>query len=120
MLANFGSLFKVQFEEELPWGELLFAQLRARGIHVWDHRPCLLTVSHTDADVDEIIKAFRESVTDLQANGFLPGKKDAVNDSTPQVSYENAKKGKDKDGNPAWFVPDANNPGQFIQVPAPE
>ena len=119
MLANFGSLFKVQFDEELPWGELLFASLRARGIHVWDHRPCLLTASHTEADVDEIVKAFRESVIELQANGFLPGKTTGAS-AQQQVSYENAKQGKDKDGNAAWFVPDSANPGQFIQVPAPQ
>ena len=115
--AHFGSLFKVQFENELPYGEVFFASLRQRGIHIWDHRPCLLTLSHTDEDINKIVRAFRETVIDMQANGFLP--KDGEFSETPAVSNENAKLGKDRQGNPAWFVPDAENPGQFIQVPAP-
>jgi hypothetical protein len=31
----------------------------------------------------------------------------------PQIG---AKAGKDSLGNPGWFIPDAGNPGQFLQV----
>ena len=126
--AHFGSLFKVQFEHELPYGELLFAALRHRGIHIWDHRPCLLTLAHTEADVDEIIAAFREAVTELKSHGFLPtadagntpgDESSSRDDSASSICNANAKRGKDKDGKPGWFVPDAANPGQYIQVPAP-
>ena len=47
-LAHFGSLFKIQFAQELVYSEVFFAGLRRRGMHIWDHRPCLLTpVSYT-------------------------------------------------------------------------
>ena len=46
-LGNFGSLFKIQFHEELIYSELFFAGLRRRGMHIWDHRPCLLTLATT-------------------------------------------------------------------------
>ena len=123
--ANFGSLFKVQFENELPYSELFFASLRQRGIHIWDHRPCLLTLSHTDEDVDNIVRAFGETVIDMQANGFLPRDGEIVGAGATSQSVErvvsnvNAKLGKDKDGNDAWFVEDEENPGQYIQVPEP-
>ncbi|MEM7311788.1 MAG: aminotransferase class III-fold pyridoxal phosphate-dependent enzyme, partial [Planctomycetota bacterium] len=115
---NFGSLFKVQFEEEFLWGEMLFAALRHRGIHIWDHRPCLLTVAHTEQHVDQIVKAFDESVAECLRHGFLPGDAAAIKAAcaTPPA---NARQGKDRDGNPAWFVPDASNPGQFIQLNTP-
>jgi len=51
--------------------------------------------------------------------GFVPGEgyknaKPAFNaDRPPQAD---AKIGKDRSGNQAWFVPDMGNPGQFTQV----
>ena len=117
-LANFGSLFKVQFEQELPYSELVFASLRLKGFHIWDHRPCLLTVAHRQDHVDAFVKAFRETVIELQAAGFVPGegyKNFAAFDSNRQPC-DGAKVGKDRDGKPGWFVPDNNNPGQFVQV----
>ncbi len=120
-LANFGSLFKVQFEQDLPYAELLFAELRLRGFHIWDHRPCLLTVAHTQKHVDAFVAAFREVIVDLQRAGFVPGD-GYKNVTTKQFDVNNppcvdAKAGRDRDGNPGWFMADAGNPGQFIQVP---
>jgi len=119
--ANFGSLFKVQFEQELPYVELIFAELRLRGFHIWDHRPCLLTVSHTQEHVDAFVAAFRDTIVDLQAAGFVPG--EGYKNSKPKEfnpdrpPSKDAKSGKDRNGNPGWFVADTNNPGQFVQVP---
>ena len=117
-LAHFGSLFKVQFEQELPWGELLFAALRYRGIHIWDHRPCLLTLAHTAADVDAIVAAFRESLAELQQAGFLPGSPSA-GDLQPLNPAPGARLGRDREGRPAWFVEDTDNPGKYLQVAGP-
>ena len=118
-LANFGSMFKVQFDQELPYSELIFAKLRLKGFFIWDHRPCLLNVQHTQEHVDSFAKAFREVIIELQQVGFIPG--EGYKKAKPAFDPNNqpcsgAKIGKDRNGNPGWFLADANNPGQFIQV----
>ena len=121
-LANFGSLFKIQFAQELVYSEIFFAGLRRRGMHIWDHRPCLLTLAHDKSHVDQLVAATREATIEAQRYGFMPGdgykKYPNVFDvnKPPQVG---AKVGKDEKGNPGWFVADVANPGQFIQVGLP-
>ena len=123
-LHHFGTLFKVQFTEELAFSELLFAGMRRRGIHIWEHRPCLLTLAHRKEHIDAFVTAFRESIIELQQFGFIP--KDGKHDqqaaplaTASSQSTVSPREGKDRDGNPGWFVPDTVNPGQFIQVNAP-
>jgi len=125
--ASFGSLFKIQFHQELPYGELLFAALRKRGVHIWDHRPCLLTLSHTQEHVETVVQAFGESLRELQEAGFIPGNAETLSEfefsalaksNTPP--RPEAKIGKDRDGQPGWFVMDRDNPGMYIQVGVPD
>ncbi len=71
-LANFGSLFYFQFAPEVKWASLLFFYLRFHGVHIWEGRPCFLSTAHTDADIALIRQAFRDSVREMQAAGFLP------------------------------------------------
>ncbi len=118
---SFGSLWKIKFKEELAYGELLFTLMREKGIHIWDLFPCFLTESHTKEDVDKIIGKFRESVYELIEVGFLPSKKQtepANEEYNPlmEVPFRGARLGRDKDGNPGWFIVDANNPGKYLQV----
>lgn len=120
-LANFGSMFKVQFEQELQYSELIFAKLRLKGFFIWDHRPCLLNVQHTQKHVDAFVQAFREVIVELQQAGFVPGEGYKTAQIAPKFDPEvqpcdGAKLGRDRNGNPGWFVSDATNPGQFIQV----
>ena len=52
-----------------------------------------------------------------QESEFLPRRVDAavvVDATRPPVP--NAKLGRDKDGTPAWFVPDANAPGKYAKL----
>ena len=71
-LANFGSLFYFQFAPEVKWASLLFFYLRFHGVHIWEGRPCFLSTAHTDADITRIRQAFRDSIREMQAGGFLP------------------------------------------------
>ncbi len=119
-IPHFGSLWKIKFNEELPYGELLFTLMRGKGIHIWDLFPCFLTEAHTREDIDAIITAFRESITELIDAGFLPAIKqqhikEEINPFL-EAPFPGAKLGRDKDGNPGWFVVDANNPGKYLQV----
>ena len=119
---SFGSLWKIKFKDELPYGELLFTLMRDKGIHIWDLFPCFLTEAHTKADVDAIIAAFRQSVDELIESGFFPSKRPPVqaikHEANPLMEspFPGARLGRDKDGNPGWFITDTNNPGKYLQV----
>ncbi len=117
--ANFGSLFKIQFHQELVYSEIFFAGLRRRGMHIWDHRPCLLTIVHQQEHVDELVQAIYDTIVECQRHGFMPGEgyKTASDDSVSgRPPLKGARIGKDEAGNPGWFVADVMNPGQFVQV----
>ncbi|WNZ28006.1 amino acid adenylation domain-containing protein [Leptolyngbya sp. NK1-12] len=120
-IDHFTSYFYISYPTELPYAQLLFYLLREKGVHIWDHRPCFFTLSHTDADIEFVTRAFKDSVAELQAIGFLPG-------VTPVNTVPNgkidrncppqpgARLGKDPEGNPAWYIPDPNRPGKYLQV----
>lgn len=122
-VANYGSLWKIKFHEEVPYAELLFTLMREKGIHILDGFPCFVTEALSDNEVDEIIKCFVESVDEMLAVDFF-GKKNldfvkksetaVINANTPPV--EGARLGKDIHGNPGWFIKDEKNPGKYLQV----
>lgn len=119
-LAHFGSLFKVQFQQESFFSELVFASLRKKGYFIWDNRPCLLNVQHNQEHIDGFVAAFRETILELQQDGFLTGEGHRLappatvsNRAQPD---SNARLGKDQTGNPGWFISDPVNPGRFLQV----
>ena len=71
-LQHFSAMFYYDFHPDLQFAGLLFYCLRDRGVHIWEGRVGHLSTAHTDADIDFIVEAFRESVAELQAGGFLP------------------------------------------------
>lgn len=118
-IAQFASIWRIHFTEEYPFSELLFVLMRLKGIHILEGFPCFITTAHTDADLQEIVRCFEESLNELKEQSLIPYYKHPMPDknkylNTPPVS--NARLGKDKDGNPAWFVPDEANPGKWLQV----
>lgn len=117
-IKHFGSVWKPMYTQELPFGELLATYLRDAGIHIRDGFPCFLTTSHTDEDVDTLIKAFKSAVEEMQSSGFMPGDSSAAakvfDANTPPVP--GARLGRDASGNPAWFIADPGNPGKYLQV----
>lgn len=121
-LVTFGSLFKGKWDTEPPFTELLFALMRFKGVHIMDGFPCFLTLAFTDADVDFVVKCFKESLTELCSHGFIPTSKangvstngQSRTQSMPPVP--GAKLGKDASGKPAWFIPDPERPGKYLQV----
>ncbi|MBP6630363.1 MAG: amino acid adenylation domain-containing protein [Kofleriaceae bacterium] len=71
-LNTFASLWRNVFTEDLPYGDLLYAMLRHRGIHILDNFPCFLTTAHSDDDVAAIVTAYREAAAEMQEAGFFP------------------------------------------------
>ena len=119
-IRYFASLWRVTWLEDHPLQDLLWAMMRNRGIHVLDNFPCFMTTAHTAADIATIIRVFREALTEMVASGFLPGNVEeqvATADSS-QPPVPNARLGRDRDGSPAWFVPDPRAPGQYLKLMA--
>ena len=119
-ITHFASVWKVNFQEDHPMQDLLFAMMRSRGIHILDNFPCFMTTAHADADFDAIARAFRESIAELQEADFLPRRAAAARPSfdASQPPLPGARLGKDAQGNPAWFVPNPDMPGKYLKVDA--
>ncbi|MEM7342693.1 MAG: amino acid adenylation domain-containing protein [Chloroflexota bacterium] len=76
------SFMKCAVSEDVPHGGLLYYLLRHKGVHMYEGFPCFLTPSHSEEDVDQIIRAFKEGIHELQVAGFMPGKPDeSLNDT---------------------------------------
>ncbi len=86
-LASFGSLFYFQFAPEIKWTSLVFFHLRFHGVHIWEGRPCFLSTVHTDVDLAQIRQAFRDSVREMQAGGFLPALPPAAAPQFPLTQF---------------------------------
>ncbi|MGL5805507.1 MAG: type I polyketide synthase, partial [Xenococcaceae cyanobacterium] len=112
----FSSFFYITYSPEVTYGSLLFYLLRAKGVHIWEYRPCFFTLAHSDEDIEFVIRAFKDSVAELQAVGLLPGldKTETLDRNRPPQA--GARLGKDSQGNPAWYLPDPDRPGKYLQV----
>ena len=119
-INQFASLWRTQFLEDHPMQELLFAMMRSRGIHILDNFPCFFTTAHSEADFQAILAAYKEAVLELQGAELLP-RADvpavAVMEAG-QPPVPGARLGREPDGRPAWFVPNAEEPGKFLKVGA--
>jgi len=108
-ITHFSSWFCFNFPPELPYASLFYAHMRDRGVHVWEGRAGFVTTAHSDADLDRVVRAFRESIIEMQAANFLPGGEE-------QPPVPGARRGRTPTGKYAWFVPDPARPGKYLQV----
>jgi len=119
-IRHFASLWRVSWLADHPLQDLLFAMMRSRGVHILDNFPCFMTTAHSEADVQLIATAFKDSVRELQESDFLPRHKVPVamvfDAAKPPVP--GARLGKDADGKPAWFVRNPENPEKYLKVNA--
>ena len=84
-IETFASIFYFSFPADFPLGSLLYYHLRARGIYVLEGFPCFLTTAHSDADIAAIIRAFDESIKEMQAGGIFSDPTGAI---APRVQDE--------------------------------
>jgi glutamate-1-semialdehyde aminotransferase len=115
-IEHFSSWFYLIFDPTENYGGLLFYLLREQGIHIWENRPCFLTLAHSDADIETIIWAFQICIAELQSLGFLASSDRAIAINSNLPPQPGAKLGKDRDGNPAWFVADPQQNGKYLQI----
>ena len=107
-IAHFSSWLYISFPSDVPHAGLFYAMMRDRGVHVWEGRCWFLTTAHTDADLDLVFEAFRDTIAEMQAADLLPG------GGEPPVP--GARRGHDADGREAWFVPDPDRAGKYLIV----
>uniref|UniRef100_UPI00307E4E9A aminotransferase class III-fold pyridoxal phosphate-dependent enzyme n=1 Tax=Ignavibacterium sp. TaxID=2651167 RepID=UPI00307E4E9A len=69
---NFSSVLYYSYPKDLNYFSLLFYLLRHKGIHILEGFPFFLSSAHSDNDINKIINAFKESIVELQENGFFP------------------------------------------------
>jgi amino acid adenylation domain-containing protein/natural product biosynthesis luciferase-like monooxygenase protein len=69
--THFTSMMYFQFGEAFRYPSLLFFHLREKGLHIWEGRPWFLSTAHTEADIQFILNAFRETIRELKQAGFL-------------------------------------------------
>lgn len=101
---HFASWFTVSWHCEPSLAPLYHRLMRARGVYTSENGPGFLTLAHTDADLDSAAGAFRATLAEMRAAGLLPAR------AVP------ARKGRDAHGREAWFIPDPERPGKYLQV----
>nr|WP_245920178.1 non-ribosomal peptide synthetase/type I polyketide synthase [Melittangium boletus] len=80
MAVNFGSFFRFAQSGNLSFVyqpieiDLFFYHLIEKGVYVWEGRTCFISTAHDDTDMDVIIRAVHESVAEMKAGGFWPGR----------------------------------------------
>ncbi|MCG9793503.1 polyketide synthase [Flavobacterium algicola] len=123
IINHFSSLWRMKFNDDVQYTDLLFTVLREKGIHIMDGFPCFLTEPYTDQDIDFIIATIQSSLVTLVQAGFYGGTTSplaaiATNKNrtlnTPPVP--NAKLGRDPEGNTAWFVEDKVIKGAYDKI----
>ena len=71
-LTQFSSLIQLGYPADQKFAGLLFYLLRERGIHIYDNRAFVMTTAHSEEDLAHLIRALRESLSEMQTGGFLP------------------------------------------------
>ncbi|MCW2121111.1 polyketide synthase [Flavobacterium sp. 7A] len=126
VINHFSSLWRMKFNDDVQYTDLLFTVLREKGIHIMDGFPCFLTEPYTDQDIDFIISTIKKSVEIMLDSGFFANnhKIETIrteenlnkNSRINQPPVQGAKLGRDAEGNPAWFVLDGTKNGEYIKI----
>ena len=76
-IVYFGSLFRFEGSGayslflkpiELP---LFYYLLNLKGVYTWEKRVCFLSTCHTHEDINKVVTAVKEAITELQQAGFF-------------------------------------------------
>ena len=87
-INHFGSLFKFDFYGDYSTAlnpieiDLFFYLLINKGVYTWEKRICFLSAAHTFDDLDFIIQNIKDSLHELQSNGFFSKVKTTTTECT--------------------------------------
>ena len=82
-IVHFGSLFRFAFSENL---DLLFYHLLEKGVYIWEGRNCFLSTAHTEADINYVIQAVKDSVKELREGGLFFGRSHTLPEGNQEPS----------------------------------
>jgi glutamate-1-semialdehyde aminotransferase len=71
-VESFASFFYFSFPIDFRFGSLFYYSLREKGVHLLENFPCFLTTEHSDADIEKIVRAFEETIREMQQGEILP------------------------------------------------
>ncbi|MEZ5324389.1 MAG: amino acid adenylation domain-containing protein [Verrucomicrobiales bacterium] len=74
-MPNFGSLMFVRMGEDEKYGNLMFYNLRSKGVFMLEGFPSYVTSAHSDQDLDYVIDAFKQSANEMREAGFFKSAK---------------------------------------------
>jgi amino acid adenylation domain-containing protein len=77
-IESFSSFFYFSFPADFRFGSLFYYHLRAKGIHLLENFPCFITTEHTPEDIDRIVRAFEETIAEMQEGGVLDKPSDEI------------------------------------------
>jgi amino acid adenylation domain-containing protein/non-ribosomal peptide synthase protein (TIGR01720 family) len=70
-MVHFGSLFRLDLAGE---HELLNYHLINRGVYIWEGRNCFISTAHSDEDLDDLVEAVEQSISEMVAGGIFPAR----------------------------------------------
>jgi len=70
-IEYFSSMMYLKFTDDIPYGDLVFCNMRTQGIHIWFGRPMFFTLAHTQDDIDIIKSTFIDSILKIKEMGLL-------------------------------------------------
>lgn len=118
---QFASLFYVSMPAAAHWGHVFYQLMMLEGIYLQQYRPSFLTTEHSEQDVEKILTAFKKSLATMVEHGLIEGDMLAAKkflNEKPGIP-EGARLGRNEKGEPAYFIEDPDNKGQFIEVGKP-
>ncbi|MBK1644841.1 hypothetical protein CKO25_09305 [Thiocapsa imhoffii] len=123
-IPHFSSVMYLRNRDKSDLGSLLWYYLRHYGVFALEGFPTYLTASHTPDEIDQLVERFRLSVERMIADGMLHARsarsQSGANAGSPTMSLAppvpGARLGKDPRGNPAWYAPDPDRPGAYVQI----
>ncbi|NEQ75874.1 MAG: aminotransferase class III-fold pyridoxal phosphate-dependent enzyme [Okeania sp. SIO2C9] len=86
-MVNFGSVFRFvpsgnySYKSQPIGLDLLFYKLIEKGVYMWEGRngpACFISTAHTDEDIDYIIYAVKESISEMRDGGFFQKKNQQI------------------------------------------
>lgn len=119
-VKTFASLWRATWNDDQPFGDLLFHMMRDRGVHLYDGFPCFFTTVHSDADYAHITQAFKDSLLELAEGGMIQGLVPLADQAVVLDAHEppvpGARLGRDEAGQSAWYVPSPDNPSKYVKM----
>jgi len=126
------SLWRLAWDEDQKYVSLFYYLARYHGLHLYEQFGHFVTEAFGDAEVDRVVEVFVTAIDELMALGFITRRvgspeitlsraipKPRETTRSPdrvQPPVEGARLGKDPAGRPAWFIPDPQRPGKYLEI----